>query len=1468
MRALSVVLLTLLFLTPIVGGCDLLLGGGGGEGEGEGEVLCRPGERICSDNGQAILECLAFGGEPVLDVLETCRVGEVCGEEAGVIACIAAPDIEPSCTIGETRCTDDNAAVLRCSGATNTFVVDETCRTDQVCAESGGAADCVSDVPTSDCDVPGERQCNETFSAVLRCEQNGGVNTLVVETTCTGDDVCGFSQGFAACELPVVEPETCATIGERRCTADNRSVLRCSGATNTFVPDESCRVDQICSATGGVGGVPDCILDPDAPVPCTIGERQCADNDRSVLRCSGATNTFVPDESCRVDQICSATGGVGGVPDCILDPDAPVPCTIGDRVCADDDRAVLRCSGATNSYINDEFCRVDQICSATGGVGGVPDCVRDPTSPVPCTIGDRVCADDDRAVLRCSGATNSYINDEFCSLGFGCEVRADVADCFAEPRVDENCRPGARKCNDNGDAVLSCVAGGGIESFTVFTECSITEDCVLSGGVSQCISRFASDGCTAGKRRCSLDLASVETCTFEGSGFETSDACVGDEVCLVSAGVVGCAVPSAAPVCTAGTQSCDGLDVIFCSADGAAEEVVGSCVSPAVCSVSRGTALCVTPPPVVVCTAGRRFCDGNQVKSCNAAGTGATVFDTCSADEACGVSSGVVTCVPLTPPAAPCIPGSRSCDNNQVMVCAGDGVTRTVFDSCSADEVCGVQAGVTTCINAVPVATCTPGALFCDGAALLQCNSTGTGTTIQDICTTLETCVVEANAAQCVTDVVFETCIPGRRSCEGNQVLTCAANGVTRNVTDTCTADETCGVQSGVTTCIATVRATVCTANRRFCDSGRVMQCNGTGTGATVQDTCTADETCTIDGGVAVCAAPEPTGICVPGTRACDGTRILRCSTAGAFEVFETCGPDELCNVVATVPTCEAPPQPAACTPNTRSCDGTLVLACDASGQQTVADACGAAEVCQAGACVTPPPTSTCVEGTDRCEGALILECVAGREVVAESCDVDEVCAVDFGSPRCIAGTLECSGDNCVCTPDDAPTCDAVPTPGTRTGFLFTEKFFTTCGADPTITTCAEGLVCEDGIGCTSSVLDESSPYYSFSCPLVQQLANPTALDADCRCFINQATSGPDVCDGPSRIAAEGFRQGSGPSMVGVFEGRLNGGIIDGDELVVATQWGGSSARRGLLLGVNKNTGNRRIVSGEHPTATVGAGPPFAFAIDVKKGADNNYYVLSDPTLAKATEIVRVTPATGARTLVWRGNDSAFGQCLTGDPTAAARGVSLQYTDLGFALDGAGNFYLGYANPITDGRGIVRISANGLTCTTVTAHGTRPDGFTKGTGAELGGFVQGFALEASSILAFTTQPKQLLRIDLASGNRTVIVRPQSGGIIGERWVLPDTGRNLLWTVGFMNSTTITAVDESVSPPRLLDVFSSCGDEAFPFFPICLGGPLNINSLNYGGVFLDSTSGRLFFSQDAKSIVEFELATGNSIIHSL
>ena len=89
-------------------------------------------------------------------------------------------------------------------------------------------------------------------------------------------------------------------------------------------------------------------------------------------------------------------------------------------------------------------------------------------------------------------------------------------------------------------------------------------------------------------------------------------------------------------------------------------------------------------------------------------------------------------------------------------------------------------------------------------------------------------------------------------------------------------------------------------------------------------------------------------------------------------------------------------------------------------------------------------------------------------------------------------------------------------------------------------------------------------------------------------------------------------------------------------------------------------------------------------------------------------------------------------------------------------------------------------------------------------------------------------------------------------------------------MGFQNSVTIVGVDTRVqtTQPKLLDLFSSCGDPAFPDFPICASGPININNQNYGGAFLDAASGRLFFAQDSIALVEVELSTGNSIIHSL
>jgi len=210
--------------------------------------------------------------------------------------------------------------------------------------------------------------------------------------------------------------------------------------------------------------------------------------------------------------------------------------------------------------------------------------------------------------------------------------------------------------------------------------------------------------------------------------------------------------------------------------------------------------------------------------------------------------------------------------------------------------------------------------------------------------------------------------------------------------------------------------------------------------------------------------------------------------------------------------------------------------------------------------------------------------------------------------------------------------------------------------------------------------------------------------------------------------------------------------------LVASVYWDGASTPKGLIVSDDLKTWARTFVSGEwHDGAprSTGSGHAFTHVKDVQPGKDGKWYALAYKP--QRAEIVRVEPSSGARTLVWAGGDPKFGQCASGDPKATTGDKAVQDTHEGFAVDADGSFLLGYANPQRDGRGIVRVSADGSKCSDVTASGKRPDGMTRGTGDELRGFVQGFALHEGAIVAFTTQEMKLWSIEPATGNRTVLV---------------------------------------------------------------------------------------------------------------
>lgn len=416
--------------------------------------------------------------------------------------------------------------------------------------------------------------------------------------------------------------------------------------------------------------------------------------------------------------------------------------------------------------------------------------------------------------------------------------------------------------------------------------------------------------------------------------------------------------------------------------------------------------------------------------------------------------------------------------------------------------------------------------------------------------------------------------------------------------------------------------------------------------------------------------------------------------------------------------------------------------------------------------------------------------------------------------------------------------------------------------AAPACGTCATGLYCHEG-KCKSSVKDETSPLYSRSCKLVQQLSTPTSLPGDCRCLDNRGqTDGIDACKRPYDAAKAKVSLGAGPSFALYENAHLSGGFVEKGRVVASVYWDNISTGKGLVVAYDRKTWARTIVSGEWsdggPKST-GKGPAFSHLKDVRPGKDGKWYALSyKPGEPK---IFRVDPTTGDRTVVWSGADPKAGQCAAGDPKASKpEDKIVQYTHEGFAVDADGSFLLGYANPQRDGRGIVRISADGAKCAYVTASGKRADGMTKGTGDEMRGFVQGFTLHDGAIWAFTTAEKKLWRVDPATGNRTVVIDKP----LGERWAVWDAKRSVMWTAGFMNSTTLGAVD--LASKKTSNVFADCGKGKA--FTLCAEGPLRINSLNYGPLLIDPATGALFLGQDSVGLVEYEPETGNSFTRSL
>lgn len=965
-----------------------------------------------------------------------------------------------------------------------------------------------------------------------------------------------------------------------------------------------------------------------------------------------------------------------------------------------------------------------------------------------------------------------------------------------------------------------------------------------------------------------------------GAPCDRDEVCDAAEFCDFS--VERCRPDACDPASTTGGRICADNRVQQCRANGSGYDVTRSCMEGRVCvaldtapyadcrCVSEGQLACESPSlgadVYEVDSCGTRV---RRIQDCVVAARESCVSDErgvrCSAPETCTASANCASsdycfdgrCVPdvcIPPPISN--PNSRRfCDGNVVRVCAEDGSGFVEVESCGGGQICVTlpsdpgadcrcAAAGTACNDTDRWVFDSCGAFTsrvqsCDGS--LECveGPSGSSCELRTTCTRDTDCVAGrlCDAGRCVPRV----CTAGSARCTGARAERCDDRGTAWTPIDDCVGGEVCVMASGSASCVCTASASL------GCATGDVYDFDSCGVRGARATDCT---------GTSVCVGGPSGPSCVDAS-----TPPMSC--VGDID----CGAGQIC--LDTL--CSA----RVCAPNASFCEAGAARRCDSRGAGSVLlDDCDGGQTC--GGSSGGEARCTCVVGAR-------LGCSAGDVYQFDSCggrgsitqDCTGSCIESAGSASCVTPPL---------TVPPAPSCAARASSACYLGDLY---WYDSCGVPGEIREDCAGAVRCNTIGgppaCRSSVADMSSPYWERSCPLVQDVELQTDLPADCRCFINRTPlGGIDRCTGALYVPPS-TRIGTGPSLRVLPQASFNGGVVLGRELFVGAGWSSAARpRQGLVMAVHLDTADRRIVSGAYDDpstgfAETGTGRSFARVIDVQSGPDGNLYALSVPATSPDLEIIRVSPTTGARTLVWKGRDASFGQCASGDPARLA----VTYHDRVFGITPAGEFYLAFrgAGFYSEGVGLVRIAADGASCSFVTRSGA--GSLSAHRGADIGG---GYELDRGyygglvqhtdgNLYTLNDVYKALFRIDPTTGARTRVSSaatswgllgdgPANFGGIGQRWLTWDSARSIMWATGLLSYRGLTAID--LANGNRTEAYCRSSNPLVPWRDTCLGGVLEGGYQNEGGFWIDPANGDPILVHEAHGIVRVDLENGNSM----
>lgn len=195
---------------------------------------------------------------------------------------------------------------------------------------------------------------------------------------------------------------------------------------------------------------------------------------------------------------------------------------------------------------------------------------------------------------------------------------------------------------------------------------------------------------------------------------------------------------------------------------GAQATSAGSAGAPATPSMTEPENAASTPAGPCVGRSGGAICDGAVLNHCDGAGNVVTT-ETCMSDALCQIGSASEIC-------GQCAPGTFLCEGVQLKECSRTGEW-TDREQCASEALCKDSAGA--CTEMV----CMPEATTCDASGnLLTCNADGSDFADREPC---GVGLCDAKGGRC------NRCMPGVKTCRGNSLVTCSADGQAES-------DETC----------------------------------------------------------------------------------------------------------------------------------------------------------------------------------------------------------------------------------------------------------------------------------------------------------------------------------------------------------------------------------------------------------------------------------------------------------------------------------------------------------------------------------------------------------------------------------------------------------------------------------------------------------------------------------------------------